>query len=130
MSTWELRPGPLESAPNTAKASRAKEGLHIHLDHYGGKRLPFACLSAAGLHQQLMRLDGESAGTALRVLDASGGYASACLGAAHPVVSRAAINSLETDGYVTDELGSAARSDIKELQAMTIAPFRKRRGAS
>ena len=90
----------------------AKRALRIHVDHYGGKRLPYVCVSAAGLSQQFVRLEGPNAGTELQVTDASGGYASACLGAGHPEISRAAVHSIENDGYVTDEIASKVRSDL------------------
>jgi acetylornithine/N-succinyldiaminopimelate aminotransferase len=48
----------------------------------------------------------------LDVMDASGGYASACLGAGHPDICKAAVHSLENDGYVTDEIASQVRSDL------------------
>jgi ornithine--oxo-acid transaminase len=44
------------------------------------------------------------------VLDASGGYASACLGAGHPVVKQALLEAVEHSGYVTDEVHSLERS--------------------
>lgn len=81
----------------------------IHLDHYGGQRLPFACLSARGLHQRLIKLEGGDAGRVHDVIDASGGYASACLGAGHPLVAEALPPLLARCGYVTDELGSVER---------------------
>jgi acetylornithine/N-succinyldiaminopimelate aminotransferase len=90
----------------------AKRALDIHFDHYGGNRLPYVCVSAAGLYQRFVRLEGPNAGTELRVMDASGGYASACLGAGHPYIVKAAIHSLENDGYVTDEIASMVRSDL------------------
>jgi acetylornithine/N-succinyldiaminopimelate aminotransferase len=90
----------------------AKRALDIHIDHYGGKRLPYSCVSAAGLYHQFVRLEGPLAGTELRVMDASGGYASACLGAGHPDIIKAATHSLENDGYVTDEIASMVRSSL------------------
>ena len=90
----------------------AKLALDIQLDHYGGKRLPYICVSASGLSQQFVRLEGADAGTELCVLDASGGYASACLGAGHPEIIRAVIDSLHKDGYVTDEIASKVRSEL------------------
>ena len=90
----------------------AKRALRIHLDHYGGKRLPYVCVSASSLCQQFVRLDGPNAGSELSVLDASGGYASACLGSGHPEIVKAAIHSLQNDGYVTDEIASEVRSDL------------------
>jgi len=90
----------------------SKRALDIHLDHYGGKRLPYACVSASGLVQQFVRLEGPDAGTELSVVDASGGYASACLGAGHPEIVRAVIKAVQKDGYVTDEIASTVRSDL------------------
>ena len=90
----------------------AQRASHIHLDHYAGKRLPYVCVSARGLHQRFVRLEGPGAGSELDVMDASGGYASACLGAGHPDICKAAIHSLENDGYVTDEIASKIRSDL------------------
>lgn len=90
----------------------AKRALDLQLDHYGGKRLPYVCVSASGLSQQFVRLEGADAGTELCVMDASGGYASACLGAGHPEIIRAVVNSLQRDGYVTDEIASEVRSEL------------------
>lgn len=90
--------------------ARLRSGGELHMDHYGGARLPFACLGAAGVVQRFARLEGPDAGAVFEVLDASGGYASACLGAAHPVVGRALREAVERSGYVTDEVGSLDRS--------------------
>lgn len=104
-----LLQSPNQSLSHLEMAIRA---LDIHLDHYGGKRLPYVCVSATGLYQQFVRLEGPHAGSELRVMDASGGYASACLGAAHPEIVKAVIKSLQTDGYVTDEIASKIRSEL------------------
>lgn len=90
----------------------AKRALNLHLDHYAGKRLPYVCISARGLHQKFARLEGPHAGGEIQVIDASGGYGSACLGAAHPDITNAMIHSLENDGYVTDEIASLVRSQL------------------
>lgn len=90
----------------------AKQALDIHIDHYGGKRLPYVCVSASGLYQQFVHLEGSDAGGELRVIDASGGYASACLGAGHPEIVKAVVHSLQNDGYVTDEIASKVRSEL------------------
>ena len=90
----------------------AKRAASIHLDHYAGKRLPYVCVSASGLDQRFVRLEGPDAGSELHVIDASGGYASACLGAGHADICKAAVHSLENDGYVTDEIASKVRSDL------------------
>ena len=90
----------------------AKRALDLHLDHHAGKRLPYVCVSARGLHQKFVRLEGPATGDELQVVDASGGYGSACLGAAHPDVINAMVHSLENDGYVTDEVASLVRSQL------------------
>ncbi|WP_242910581.1 aminotransferase class III-fold pyridoxal phosphate-dependent enzyme [Actinomadura terrae] len=87
------------------------DGARLHMDHYAGAKMPFACLGAAGLHQEFMELDGENAGRVFSVLDASGGYGSACLGAG----SRTAFDALASAsrlGHVTDEVVSEERSRL------------------
>ncbi|NVJ18961.1 aminotransferase class III-fold pyridoxal phosphate-dependent enzyme [Myxococcus sp. AM010] len=96
-----------------ADVDRLRAGQALQMDHYGGGRLPFACVQARGLVQHLVPLEGESAGRVLEVLDASGGYASACLGAGHPCLAPAFRDGLER-GYVTDELGSLERTLLLE----------------
>jgi hypothetical protein len=51
-----------------------RQGRQLHLDHYGGKSLEFACLSASGIRQQLVSLEGPDAGRTFDVRDASAGY--------------------------------------------------------
>lgn len=82
----------------------------LHMDHYAGQRLPFACLEAKGILQRMVRLEGVNAGQMYDTLDASGGYASACLGAGHPVVKQALQEAVEHSGYVTDEVISLDRA--------------------
>ncbi len=96
-----------------ADLERLRAGQALQMDHYGGGRLPFTCVQARGLVQQMVPLEGEGAGQVLEVLDASGGYASACLGAAHPCLQPAFREGLER-GYVTDELGSLERTLLLE----------------
>ncbi|ADO70560.1 aminotransferase class III-fold pyridoxal phosphate-dependent enzyme [Stigmatella aurantiaca] len=89
--------------------ARLRAGLALQMDHYGGGRLPFVCLQARGLVQHMAALEGPDAGRVVEVMDASGGYASACLGAGHPRMQEALREGLERTGYVTDELGSLER---------------------
>ncbi|MBJ6764376.1 aminotransferase class III-fold pyridoxal phosphate-dependent enzyme [Myxococcaceae bacterium JPH2] len=91
---------------------RLRAGMALQMDHYGGGRLPFACLQAKGLVQHFAALEGAEAGRVWEVLDASGGYASACLGAGHPRIQEALREGLERAGYVTDELGSLERTRL------------------
>ena len=89
---------------------RLQTAQRIHLDHYGGRRLPFACPSARGLRQRFAALDGPDAGRIYDVIDVSGGYASACLGAGHPLVAAVLPDLLTRCGYSTDEIADAERS--------------------
>ena len=102
----------LQVSDSQLRIDLAKRALDLHLDHYGGKRLPYVCVSARGLRQKFVRLEGPAAGSELQVVDASGGYGSACLGAAHPDITNAMVYSLENDGYVTDEIASLVRSQL------------------
>ncbi|MGW2352514.1 aminotransferase class III-fold pyridoxal phosphate-dependent enzyme [Actinacidiphila glaucinigra] len=85
----------------------------MHMDHYGS-RLPFGSLGAAGLVHRFVDLEGPERGRRRDVLDASGGYASACLGAGSPVVGQALVRAVEQAGYVTDEIASEERSLLLE----------------
>ncbi|KUL65072.1 aminotransferase class III-fold pyridoxal phosphate-dependent enzyme [Streptomyces antimycoticus] len=86
----------------------------MHMDQYG-TRLPFGSLGAKGLTHRFVELSGADRGRELNVLDASGGYASACLGAGSPVVGAALSRAVEEAGYVTDEIHSWERSKLLEL---------------
>ncbi|ONI86953.1 acetylornithine aminotransferase [Actinosynnema sp. ALI-1.44] len=82
-------------------------------DHYGS-RLPFGCTGASGIVHTFVELHGPRAGQPFDVLDASGGYGSACLGAGSPVVGTALADAVATAGYVTDEVASSERSLLLE----------------
>lgn len=84
-------------------------GRRLHLDHYGS-RLPFGVLGGSGNRQTL--LDLETGGEPFEVIDASGGYGSACLGAGHPVIEEAAAHAIRTSGYATDEVASLERARL------------------
>ncbi|MFF8958102.1 aminotransferase class III-fold pyridoxal phosphate-dependent enzyme [Streptomyces sp. NPDC014894] len=86
-------------------------GADLHLNHYGAPRLPFACVGASGLELDMVDLGPERRGRRLKLLDASGGYASATLGYDHPVV-RAALARGAGVGNVTDEIGSLERAEL------------------
>lgn len=82
----------------------------FHLDHYHREPLPFACVRASGIEMELADLDRD--GALLRVLDTSGGYGSASLGAGHPVIRAAIDRGLGEAGYATDEIGSLPRARL------------------
>ncbi|SEH02921.1 acetylornithine aminotransferase [Nonomuraea solani] len=85
----------------------------LHLDHYGGDRLPFVSLGARGVRMRLAEGDDHPAAREpFEVIDASGGYASACLGAAHPTVHAALSRAVTELGYATDEVEVAERTRL------------------
>jgi acetylornithine/N-succinyldiaminopimelate aminotransferase len=96
----------------TGRLDVLRAGRDLHLDHYQGGRLPFAVTGGHGIRSQLTVLDGADAGRTFEVLDASGTYASACLGAGHPVVRRAVDRGVTESGHSTDELGSWERARL------------------
>lgn len=87
-----------------------REGRSLHLDHYGDHQVPFAQISGHGLAQCLVATDGPEQGRTYEVLDASGSYASTCLGAGHPLFSEWFPRFWSTCGCATDELANKERS--------------------
>jgi acetylornithine/N-succinyldiaminopimelate aminotransferase len=86
----------------------------VQFDHYGADPLPFGCTGASGIVQQFVELAGSDEGRTFPVLDASGGYGSACLGAGSEVVAEAMAVAVRHAGYVTDEIASSERSALLE----------------
>ncbi|MET0493579.1 MAG: aminotransferase class III-fold pyridoxal phosphate-dependent enzyme [Actinoplanes sp.] len=86
----------------------------VQFDHYGAEPLPFGCTGARGIVQQFVELTGGEQGRSFDVLDASGGYGSACLGAGSEVIATAMAAAVRDAGYVTDEVASAERSLLLE----------------
>lgn len=84
------------------------------MDHYGGKKLPYTCIKAHGVYKKLLSFEGENAGNIYEVIDASGGYGSACFGANHRKLTEAISYQLLNTSYETDELGSLAREETLE----------------
>lgn len=80
----------------------------LHMDQYGGGRLPYVCLGANGVELQMWDL---ARSREVTVVDASGGYGTACLGANHPSLENMLKTGLQ-QGYVTDELYSSAREQM------------------
>jgi acetylornithine/N-succinyldiaminopimelate aminotransferase len=87
-------------------------GERLHLDHYAGRRLPYVAVSGNGVRQLLQSTAADSPGRLIEVVDASGGYASACLGANPPAVTSALTTLLPHCAYATDEIGSIERSRL------------------
>ncbi|WP_305787937.1 aminotransferase class III-fold pyridoxal phosphate-dependent enzyme [Symbioplanes lichenis] len=84
----------------------------MRIDHYGGTSPRFACVAASGVTQRLVDLAGAERGRVFDVLDAGGGYASACLGAGHAAVRAAVTRAVDQAGYTTDEIGSSERARL------------------
>ena len=103
-----------DAAARGALLATLRAGRELHADQYGGHRLPFAVLGATGVRQRVVELAGPDAGREFEVIDASGGYASACLGAAHPAVRDGLLRGSAEAGYATDEVGSLERSLLLE----------------
>ncbi|MFD1544098.1 aminotransferase class III-fold pyridoxal phosphate-dependent enzyme [Nonomuraea guangzhouensis] len=98
------------AGPTATSPSHGLDGA-LHLDHYGGGRLPFVSLGGRGVRLRLAER-GAATGEPFEVIDASGGYASACLGAGHPAVLRALTRAVADLGYATDEIESAERTRL------------------
>lgn len=90
---------------------RLRRGRDLHLDHYGSHRLPFAAIEGSGIRQRLVRLDGPDEGVVYPVIDAGGGYASACLGIGHAAIVQAVQRGALLE-QATDEIGSAERAQL------------------
>jgi acetylornithine/succinyldiaminopimelate/putrescine aminotransferase len=84
----------------------------LHFNHYGRPPMPYACVRASGIEFEVADLAGQTPGATFRVLDASGAYGSACLGAGHPVMRDSVHRALTESGYVTDELASLERARL------------------
>jgi acetylornithine/N-succinyldiaminopimelate aminotransferase len=84
----------------------------LHFNHYGRPPLPFACLGGRGIEMDVVDMTPEGDGKTLRLIDTSGGYGSACLGAGHDVVRRSLQRAVAECGYATDELGSLERAAL------------------
>ncbi|MEV1242308.1 aminotransferase class III-fold pyridoxal phosphate-dependent enzyme [Nonomuraea sp. NPDC049750] len=100
-----------------AGLTAASPSHSLHLDHYGGGRLPFVSVGGRGVRLRLAERGGT--GEPFEVIDASGGYASACLGAGHPAVLRALTRGATDLGYATDEIEVAERT---RLLTATLGP--------
>lgn len=95
-------------APADLQAIRDGQGLH--LDHHGTNQVAFAQVSGNGMTQSLVALEGPNQGKRYEVMDASGSYGSACLGAGHPLFAAQFPSLWASSGCATDELGSQFRS--------------------
>ncbi|WP_433281267.1 aminotransferase class III-fold pyridoxal phosphate-dependent enzyme [Pseudonocardia xinjiangensis] len=102
------------SAAGVLGSTRSWFDRDVQFDHYGADPLPFGCTGARGIVQQFVELAGGQAGRSFDVLDASGGYGSACLGAGSEVIAEALATAVRQAGYVTDEIASAERSLLLE----------------
>lgn len=102
------------SAAGVLGPTRSWFDRDVQFDHYGADPLPFGCTGASGIVQHFVELTGREAGRSFDVLDASGGYGSACLGAGSEVIAEALATAVREAGYVTDEIASSERSLLLE----------------
>jgi acetylornithine/N-succinyldiaminopimelate aminotransferase len=102
------------SAAGVREPTRPWFDRDVQFDHYGADPLPFGCTGASGIVQHFVELTGSEAGRSFDVLDASGGYGSACLGAGSDVIAEALAAAVRNVGYVTDEIASSERSLLLE----------------
>jgi acetylornithine/N-succinyldiaminopimelate aminotransferase len=102
------------SAAGVREPTRPWFDRDVQFDHYGADPLPFGCTGASGIIQHFVELTGSEAGRSFDVLDASGGYGSACLGAGSEVIAEALAAAVRDVGYVTDEIASSERSLLLE----------------
>ena len=102
------------SAAGVLGSTRSWFDRDVRFDHYGADPLPFGCTGASGIVQHFVELTGGDRGRTFDVLDASGGYGSACLGAGSEVIAEALATAVRQAGYVTDEIASAERSLLLE----------------
>jgi acetylornithine/succinyldiaminopimelate/putrescine aminotransferase len=89
-----------------------RHGRELHFNHYGRPPLPLASLRGQGIEIDAVDIGATGDGQVVRLLDASGAYGSACLGAGHEAMRAAAHRAIENVGYVTDELGSLERATL------------------
>lgn len=90
------------------------EANSLHMDHYGGNRLPYACIKAQGIDKTFLHLKNPH--QQFEVMDISGGYASACLGANNPDFWQHFQARLSQCSAVTDELLSLERTEFLQQQ--------------
>jgi acetylornithine/succinyldiaminopimelate/putrescine aminotransferase len=102
------------SAAGVLGSTRSWFDRDVRFDHYGADPLPFGCTGASGIVQHFVELTGGDRGRTFDVLDASGGYGSACLGAGSEVIAEAVATAVREAGYVTDEIASSERSLLLE----------------
>jgi acetylornithine/N-succinyldiaminopimelate aminotransferase len=95
---------------NLAERTEMESGAGLHMNQYGNSRLPFRSVGAEGVTLRLEHA-GDPRGEAFKVIDASDGYASACLGANHPLLSKILPAALKS-GYATDEVEDASRQEF------------------
>lgn len=100
---------PAKSQLTAADLAQLRRSQELHFNHYDRTPLPFACLRGQGIEIEAADL---SDGELFRLLDTSGGYGSACLGAGHPIAQQSLQRGLGEAGYVTDELASLERARL------------------
>ena len=91
----------------------SQAGFSLHMNQYGKERLPFRLIEANGVVQRFEHIGAEPK-AAYDVLDASGGYASACMGSNHPMILETLSEAVKR-GYSTDEVEDITRQTLLEF---------------
>jgi acetylornithine/N-succinyldiaminopimelate aminotransferase len=121
---------PLEDAvgaeePAAASLARLIASGSLHMDQYGGGRLPFAVLRGEGVRRWLMELEGEAAGTVFEALDAAGSYSSMPFGERAGWMEKAAFDFFRSGGGVNDEMLSPERGRLLDALFAEGGPLRE-----
>jgi acetylornithine/N-succinyldiaminopimelate aminotransferase len=90
------------------------EANALHMDHYGGHRLAYSCIKAQGIYKTFLHLKNPH--QQFEVMDISGGYASACLGANNAHFWQRLHAKVLQCSTVTDELLSLERTNFLQQQ--------------
>lgn len=90
------------------------EANALHMDHYGGHRLAYSCIKAQGIYKTFLYLKNPH--QEFEVMDISGGYASACLGANNLHFWQLLQTKISQCSTVTDELLSLERTNFLQQQ--------------
>ncbi|MGP4016045.1 aminotransferase class III-fold pyridoxal phosphate-dependent enzyme [Saccharopolyspora sp. 5N708] len=99
-------------APPPTDLEILQHARDIQFDHYGGPKLPYACVAARGIEMDLIGTAEDNRGRTHTAIDASGGYGTACLGAGHPEMLRSLQRAVQEVGYATDEMASLERARL------------------
>lgn len=104
---------------------RVAAGGALHMDQYGGARMPFAVIRGEGHRRWLVELQGEEAGRVFEALDAAGSYSSTPFAEGAPWMEEAIVAFLRSGGGANDEYLSLERSRLLEALFAEGGPLRE-----